>query len=72
MLFDIEWKIDKIASKTSSSTCGISYEVLMKTKEYVKRPRQHMTKLSKELGYYPDPSNHGIIKPLYKEGKEKG
>jgi glutathionylspermidine synthase len=35
-LKEIEKKIDKITSKPSSSTCGISYEVLKKMKEEVK------------------------------------
>ena len=37
-------------------------------KEYIKI--QMMTNISMKLGHYPEPSKHGLIKPLYK-GKPK-
>ena len=39
-------------------------------KYYVKKPIQLMTNLSMTLGHYPEPSKHGLIKPLFK-GKPK-
>ena len=69
---EIEKKIEKVDDKPSSSTCGISYEVIKKMKNFVKNTIQQMTNLSMDLGHYPNPSKHGLIKPLYKgEPKKK-
>jgi hypothetical protein len=68
---DIEKKIDKIDDKPSSSTCGISYEVIKKMKKFVKKPIQQMTNLSMDLKHFPNPSKHGLIKPLYKGEPKK-
>ena len=40
---NIETEIDKITSKPNSSSCGISFEDLIKMKNSVKRPIQMMT-----------------------------
>ena len=64
----IERKIRDITSKLSYSTCGISYEVLKKKITIMKKPILDMTNKSVELGHYPDPSKHGLMKPLFKGG----
>ena len=54
-LGDIEKRIRDITSKPSYSSCGISYEVLNKMKNIVKKNN-------------PSYDEHGLIKPLFKRG----
>ena len=59
-LGDIEKRIRDITSKPSFSTCEISYEVLKKMTNIVrKKTILHMTNKSMKPGHYPDPSKHG-------------
>ena len=40
-------------------------------KDIVNKMIMHMTNKSMELGHYPDPSKHGLIKPLFNRGKKE-
>ena len=49
---DIEKRIRDITSKPSFSTCEISYEVLKKMKNIVKKPILHMTNKCMKPGHF--------------------